>query len=85
MTTDMDNLKDEFRFYLDNQDSMVEQYDGRVVAIKGRRVLGVYDSKLEAVTETSAKHEPGSFLIQNVSAGEGDYTARFHSLRVRPS
>ena len=81
----MDKLREAFHFYLDNQDSMVERYDGRVVAIKGRQVLGVYDSKLEAVAETSAKHEPGSFLVQRVSAGDGDYTSRFHSLRVRPS
>ena len=76
---DLDLLKSEFEFYLANQDDMVAKYDGRVVAIKDHEVVGVYDSYLEALKCTSADHEPGTFLLQKVSAGDRDYTATFHS------
>ena len=73
------DLKRAFDFYLANQDAMVEQYDGRFIVIKDDEVLGAYDSELEAVTETQQAHPLGTFLVQRVSAGEADYTAKFHS------
>ena len=78
----MDTLKEEFEFYLANQDSMVEQYDGRVIVIKRCEVIGEYDSELDAFTKTVEHHERGTFMIQRVSAGSKDYTATFHSPRV---
>ncbi len=75
----MVRLDHEFRFYLDNQNAMVEKYDGKVVAIKGGVVLGVYDSYLIALTETAKDYEEGTFLLQRVSEGEKDYATTFHS------
>ena len=75
----MGRLDQEFQFYVDNQNAMVEKYDGKVVAIKGGEVLGVYDSYLSALTETAKDHEEGTFLLQQVSEGEKDYAATFHS------
>ena len=74
-----DTLDKEFRFYLTNQNDMVAKYDGKVVVIKNREVLGAYDSELAAYTETIKHHEEGTFLIQRVSEGEEAYTATFHS------
>ena len=74
-----DTLYKEFRFYLTNQNDMVAKYDGKVVVIKNREVLGAYDSELAAYTETIKHHEEGTFLIQRVSEGEEAYTATFHS------
>ena len=74
-----DTLDKEFRFYLTNQNDMVAKYDGRVVVIKNREVLGAYDSELAAYTETIKHHEEGTFLIQRVSEGEEAYTATFNS------
>ena len=74
-----DTLDKEFRFYLTNQDDMVAKYDGRVVVIKNREVLGAYASELAAYTETIKHHEEGTFLIQRVSEGEEAYTATFNS------
>ena len=75
----MGRLDQEFQFYLDNQDAMVEKYDGKVVAIKDGEVLGVYDSYLDPLTETAKNHDEGTFLLQRVSEGEKDYAATFHS------
>ena len=73
---DMDKEKTlkSFDYYLAHQDEMVKLYDGKVIAIKGTRVLGVYDSHGDALRETSKSHQPGTFIIQKVSEGDKDYT-----------
>ena len=75
-------LMDEFEFYLANQDDVVQRYNGKIIALKDRQLLGAYDSELEAITELQKTHELGTFLIQRVSPGNEAYTATFHS-RVR--
>ena len=72
-------LSTEFEFYVSNQDEMVSKYDGKVIALKNCKVLGVYDDELTALTETRKHHELGTFLIQRVSEGDEAYTATFHS------
>ena len=74
-----DNLIEAFQWYLANQEALVEQYDGRVIAIKDGEVLGVYDTELAAVTETEKRHEQGTFIVQRVSEGDEAYSASFHS------
>ena len=72
-------LMKEFDFYRARQDDMVAKYDGKVVAIKDCKVLGAYDSYLDALENTSEQHEVGTFLLQRVSEGDADYTATFRS------
>lgn len=72
-------LKAEFQYYLDHQDELVRQYEGKFVVIKGGNVLGAYDDELTAVTETTKSEEIGTFLVQKVSRGTTDYTQTFHS------
>jgi hypothetical protein len=72
-------LKDEFDYYLANQDELVGKYAGRVIAIKGGKVLGDYDDELTAVTETQKEHKIGTFLVQRVTPGDAAYTQTFHS------
>ncbi|HLF79466.1 MAG TPA: hypothetical protein VJB57_18445 [Dehalococcoidia bacterium] len=74
-----EHLKKEFEYYLAHQDEMVEKYNGKFVVIKDGKVLGAYDDELRAVTETQKAHEPGTFLVQEVSPGSGAYTQTFHS------
>ena len=73
-----------FRFYLQHQDELVAQYDGKVVVIKDGEVLGTYNDDLAAVTETQKSHALGTFLVQKVSAGTAGYTQMFHSRVVFP-
>ena len=74
-----DELDKQFKFYLENQDTFVEQYDGKVIALKNEEVLGAYENELDAVNVTLRRHELGTFLIQRVSPGDEAYTATFHS------
>jgi hypothetical protein len=75
----VNHLKEEFAYYLDHQDEMVEKYDGKYIVIRDGEVLGVYDDELTAITETQKSHELGTFLVQKVSRGSGDYSQTFHS------
>jgi hypothetical protein len=73
------NLKNEFDYYLKNQNELVEKYNGKVLVIKNREVIGVHDTEIEALTNTIGKHERGTFLVQKCSPGTDDYTMTFHS------
>ena len=73
------DLRDEFDFYLANQDEMVKQYNGKFVVIKDRKVIGVFDDQADAVLDTQKKHDLGTFLVQKVEPGNASYTQTFHS------
>ena len=78
----MDNinqLKREFDYYLKNQEKLVTQYNGKFIVIKDQKILGSYDSTIDAYNETVKEHAPGSFLIQKCSPGKDDYTQTYHS------
>ena len=70
-------LADEFNYYLEHQGDLVKQYNGKVIVIKDRKVLGVYGNDIDAVTETQKNHELGTFLVQSVSPGTDAYTQSY--------
>ena len=72
-------LQKDFRFYIDHQEEMIENYDGKIIVIKNGIVLGAYDDELVAVNETKKSHALGTFLVQKVSPGDSAYTQTFHS------
>jgi len=72
-------LEKEFKYYLDNQDKLVEKYNGKFVVIKNCEVIGVYDTELEAIKETSKKEKLGTFLVQKCEPGTDSYSQMYHS------
>lgn len=72
-------LKKYFEFYLNHQDELVEKYNGRVIVIKNNKVIGDYDTELDAINETKKQYEPGTFLVQRCTPGENNYTATYYS------
>ncbi len=78
----MDNtekLNEEFKFYRENQKSLVADYKGKFVVIKDKQIEGVYDSEMEAYEDSQQKYELGTFLIQLVGSGEESYSQTFYS------
>lgn len=75
----MSPLRDEFQFFLANREDLLRQYPGKVIVIKGHKVIGVYDSKTDAVEKTKTHHEMGTFLVQECSAGDSSVTMTFHT------
>jgi len=72
-------LAEQFDFYLENQEELVKQYDGKYIVIKDRKVLGAYDSEAQAIRETTREHALGTFIVQKCEAGSEAYTQTFHS------
>ena len=56
-------LLEAFHYYLKHQDELVEQYDGKLLAIKDNAVIGVYDSDL-AIEHTAKTEKFGNFIVQ---------------------
>ena len=75
-------LEKEFRYYVKNQAELSAKYEGKVLVVKDQTVIGVYDSKGEALKKTVVDHELGSFLIQECSSDPNSVVTTFHS-RVR--
>lgn len=72
-------LEKEFKYYLEHQDELVKQYNGRVIVIKDNEILGDFESEIDAIAEISKTHKIGTFLVQKCTPGEDEYTHTFHS------
>ncbi len=72
-------LEQEFKYYKDHQDRLVEEYNDKYVVVKGDKIIGVYDDELTAYLETKKSHKVGTFLIQEVSPGVESYTQTYQS------
>jgi hypothetical protein len=70
--------RDDYQFFLDNQEKFHKEYPGKFLVIKNKEILGVYEDQVEAYTETTKEHEPGTFIIQNSSPSSTDVQV-FHS------
>jgi hypothetical protein len=69
----------EFDYFLSHQDELVKKYRGKFVVIKNQKVIGVYDSELKAIEETTKICELGTFLVQQAEPGSESYTQVYHS------
>ena len=72
-------LEKEFKYYIENQNKLVKRYNNKYVVIKNKKVIGVYDSEVEAVQETSKDEPLGTFLVQKCTPGKESYTQTYHS------
>lgn len=79
MTQDI-MFQEELRFFQDNQDKLVSKYDGKVLVIKGKEVVGAYPTELDAFIEASKKYKAGSFMIQPCRAGIDAFTVTISTL-----
>ncbi len=75
----MEKLEKEFNYYLEHQDELIKEYNGKFIVIKDDTVIGEYESELEAVEEASKRHELGTFLVQKCVPGSESYTHTYHS------
>ncbi|NLE62528.1 MAG: hypothetical protein GX612_01640 [Bacteroidales bacterium] len=72
-------LDKELQYYIDNQNELVAKYLGKFLVIKDQTIIGVYDTEIEAYSETVKKHELGTFLIQECQPGDENYTQTFRT------
>lgn len=73
-------LEKEFKYFMDNHDSLYNDYPNKYIVIKDENVLYAEDSMEEALKRAiEGGLQVGSFLIQLCSEGDKAYTQTFHS------
>jgi hypothetical protein len=72
----MEPLKQDFAYYQKNSNDIISKYQGKWVVIKNCEILGAYESLVEAINETTKKHELGTFLVQLAKDGADKATFR---------
>lgn len=70
----MPDLEANFHWYLENQDEIVKMYNGKVIAIKDKKIIGAFKTKEEGYWKIQENHKLGTFILQKCSPGEKDYT-----------
>ena len=76
-------LEQDFQYYLDHQEELVSKYNGRILVMKDKRVMGDFADFFEAYEWAANRYDPGSFIVQRCSAGMKDYTVRMHTQGIR--
>lgn len=72
-------LEKEFKYYLEHQEELVREYEGKFIVIVDDNIKGVFDSEIEAYQSGKLEYGLGKFLIQQVLPGKDGYTQTFHS------
>jgi hypothetical protein len=73
---------EELNFFIANQEDLVREHHGKVLALKGREILGVYPDALTAYLETQKKYPVGTFMIQPCAPGPEAYTVTISSIAL---
>ena len=76
----MDNQTIDFKWFIENRQTLFDEYGDTYLAIKGKRVVGVYTSYAEGVKKTMSKEQLGTFIVQHCTADESGYTEYIYSM-----
>lgn len=73
----------QLEMYIRRQNTLVAEYNGKIIALKDGEVLGVYPTKTDALEDMQRiRLVPGEFMIIKCTPGDAEYTARFHTPRI---
>ena len=72
----------ELEFFINNQDKLVKLYPNKVLILKDQKVVGAYDTPLEAYIQAQTKYKIGTFMIQPCEAGPQAYTITISSQEI---
>ncbi len=72
-------FQEELEFFKANQINLVHKYGGKILVIKGKKVIGAYNNTIDAFTEAAKEFELGSFMIQPCEPGPEAYTVTISS------
>ena len=73
---------EELTFFIENQDDLVEKHLGKILVLKGKRVIGVHENVIDAFLKTKEAHQPGTFMLQPCLPGPDAYTVTIASAEV---
>lgn len=66
--------KDDFHWFLEQYDSLYKKYGKKFFAIRKKKILGIYDSEIEAINNLLNTYQIGEYIIQECNGDESGYT-----------
>ena len=72
----------ELDFFINHQDELVKKHEGKILALRGEEVVGVYDDTLEAYTKSQDQFPLGEVMLQPCVSGEYAYTVSISTLGI---
>ena len=79
----MSTQSEDFKWFVDNHESLVSLYNGKYVVIKDCEVVSSSDTLMGGIEKALALgFEPGSFIVQLCTEGEEGYTVHVYSRSI---
>lgn len=72
-------LEKEYEHYLRIREALAREHDGKLVAIKGHEVLGIFEDYMDAANVVYAEHERGTVLMQEISTDPESLAVFIHT------
>jgi len=72
----------EYEYYLEIRDELAKDHRGKLVAIKGREVLGIFDDFRQAANSVFVDHDRGTVLMQELGRDYEYFTGRYATSEV---
>ena len=66
--------KEDFEFFLQSYQDIFKKYGKCFVAIKNKKIIGIFKNEQEAIDITSTEYELGQFIVQQCNGDESAYT-----------
>lgn len=76
----MTKLNKDFEWFTLNNKKLFKKYGAKYLAIKDKKVIGVFDDYSEGVNQTKETEKLGTFLIQQCGKDESVYTNSIASI-----
>lgn len=73
-------MKEDFAWFIENYHDLFRQYGECYLAIKDKRVIGVYSTYQDGVKATQKSEDLGTFIVQRCGADESAYTNYISSM-----
>jgi hypothetical protein len=71
-----------FKYYLENQETLVEKYNGKYIVITKDGVKGAYNTVREGYDKAVNRFGKGNFMLQLCTPGDAAYTRYYQTSRV---
>lgn len=78
----MDKQRADFEWFVKNMPKLYKKYGDCYLAIKNKKVIGVYSSYNQGVKETAKSELLGTFIIQQCGKDSSVYTVEIFSPNV---
>lgn len=66
--------KNDFEYFIRHYQELFSQYGHKFIVIRNNKILGSYNTELEAINETSKEYPLGTFIVQECNGDESGYT-----------